>query len=362
MILPLSAIWTSRNICQKTVVFNMDSDSFISWTVEEGFFNIIAINDITSSNLDVAYYDSIANAEAGTATGRLALGQTAVNNYLSATGWASGQAIRIFNTLGATLQAGEIVYKATPSIDVPCGVQLTPYIAGNAKVYDGTFDYDTVNSWTEVNKGQAWTINIQALIDSLASNITFLNQGLISVTFPPYINNRGLAISVRTDGLISINMSNSNTNRIIVRFSAVEVGYNSIFITYDGSGSAAGFTARANGNDLTRAIVQNTLTGSILQSTLKTVIIGASPENNSFRNYVDGLIKKMQWLDTDYSGTQALLDAEQVGSFEGIVDDARFLLDPDFNQTGITDLTTRSGTPTYTITASGGAAYTKYVP
>jgi uncharacterized protein len=62
----------------------------------------------------VAYYDTISNAEAGTATGRLALGISNINTYLTATGWASGQAIRIFNTLGATLQAGELVYKATP--------------------------------------------------------------------------------------------------------------------------------------------------------------------------------------------------------------------------------------------------------
>jgi hypothetical protein len=78
--------------------------------------------------LIVAYYDTIANAIAGTATGRLALGQSAVNTYLSTTGWASGEAIRIYNALGDPLQTATINYKATPLAGVPCGLQPAPYV------------------------------------------------------------------------------------------------------------------------------------------------------------------------------------------------------------------------------------------
>ena len=350
MILPLNAIWTSRNVCQKTVVFNMDSDSFISWTVEEGFFNIIAINDITSSSLDVAYYDTIANAEAGTATGRLALGQSAVNTYLSTTGWASGQAIRIFNTLGATLQAGELVYKATPSIDAPCGLQLTPYMAGNGKIYDNVFDSDSGN------------------IATLSPNVSLEFGALIyvnSITETQYIfdtrnsaNQNGTALVIGVGGKISyLQVSSNLLNRNIFTTDLVAIpqaGYYFLQFT-----QVSTTTIRIWVNGVEFSVTQVESTGSVNNGS--TILIGAIGSDPPVNRFFDGRMRKMQFLNTLQSDA-IRAEAAQVGSYEVLTPDSQFLLDVDFNQTGTANLTTRASTPLVTFTASGGAAYTKFIP
>jgi uncharacterized protein len=353
-----------ETVCEKTRVFNTDSQDFAAWTVDSNFFEIIGITTITADSLIVAYYDNITNAIAGTATGRLALGQTAVNSYLSATGWSSGEAIRIYSGIGSINQSAELTYKATPLAGVPCGLQSAPYIAGNAKVYDGVFDSDSVASWTEFDTTQPFTILGALDIDSLKTCRIFSTRRLVSG------NNKGFQHGFVADGRIFAGFVGNGIGtprllQIISNTGDIKTGLISYAITFDGGGNVLGaFTMKINNSVISANIDSNLLVGDTVTNGTGTAKIGDTNivgNNSKF----DGLIRKFQILDTDYSQTpalQAILDeALQVGSFEGLVDDARFLLDPDFNKTS-GNLTTRSGTPTYSITANGGEAYTKFIP
>jgi hypothetical protein len=357
-------ITTINTVCLKNRVFNSDLQDFITWTVDDNFFEIVSIDYIDADSLIVAYYDTIANAIAGTATGRLALGQSAVNTYLSTTGWASGEAIRIYNALGDPLQTATINYKATPLAGVPCGLQPEPYVSGNAKIYDGVFDSDSIAGWTEFNTTQPFTLLGVIDIDSLAGNPRIFSTRRTAPT------NKGFQHGFVADGRIFAGfVANGTGPRILQVLSTGAVtsgsGLLAYAITFDGGGNLLGqFTIKANNSLVASTRTATLLGGDTVVNGTATATIGNS-NIVGFANRFDGLIRKFQIVDTDYSQTpalQAILDeALQVGSFEGLVDDARFLFDVDFNKTS-GNLTTRSGTPLKVITANGGEAYTKFIP
>ncbi len=339
-----------ETICDKSRNFNTDSQDYIAWTVDNNFAEIISIDYITANALIPAYYDTIANAIAGTGTGLLAAGEATINAYLSNTAWTSGEALRIYNPLGDPLQTATINYKGTPISGVPCGLQLTPYIAGNAKIYDNVFDSDSGN------------------IATLSPNVSLEFGALLyvnSITETQYIfdtrnsaNQNGTALVIGVGGKISyLQVSSNLLNRNIFTTDLVAIpqaGYYFLQFT-----QVSTTTIRIWVNGVEFSVTQVESTGSVNNGS--TILIGAIGSDPPVNRFFDGRMRKMQFLNTLQSDA-IRAEAAQVGSYEVLTPDAQFLLDVDFNQTGTANLTTRPSTPLVTFTASGGAAYTKFIP
>jgi hypothetical protein len=232
----------------------------------------------------------------------------------------------------------------------------------NAKVYDGTTDQDNISAWAEFDRDQPFTFSSTVERDSTGTfDILFSTQNVLAPT------GQGIYIGFRNSGQIQVNISNNSNPALgalndiaIITNTTYPAGKYNVIVCYDGLSNDDSLTFFVNGlNEPYTLLRPNTLTGTIINGQ-NTGTIGRSPAITA-SSYFDGLIRVMQILDTDYSAnTELIRKAFLTGSFEGLVLDARFLLDVDFNQTGTNNLTTRAGTPSYTITATGGAAYTSF--
>lgn len=229
----------------------------------------------------------------------------------------------------------------------------------NGKIYDGVVDSDVVTAWDEVERTQAWTLQIAFRLTSYsqAAGILF-EQGNSSTPGSGYDGERGVIINIQRNGTILLNMANSNVNRLRVQsVLRCKLGFNVIQITYNGNSLASGVNMYINGSLSTQTILNNNLTSTVLQPTVKTLYIGNRALAPS--RFFAGRIRVLQLVNNVITNAQ-LRDAYLMGSMEGIISNPNFLLDINFNGTGTANLTTRASTPTYTINANGGAAYTNF--
>lgn len=337
----------ATSICLKSRVLNTDDQDFIAFPADDNLLEIVSLDYIDANNLVIDYYDSLTNACVGTATGLLASGRSATNTYLLAQRWATGQSIRVYNTLGNTLQTATINYKAEPLNAVPCGLQDVPYAGGNAKVYDGANDYDTANITT-----------ISPNNDIEFGCLVYLNKTTgLNYLFDTRDNSQanGIACLVNEGvlGVIQVHTFSSNRN-VYVSTSTAFDGAGYYFVQFSQTGTT---TVRMWVNGTEYSVNQSESTTVVSAGT--TIKIGLSIFITPV-SYLDGIIRKMQFIDTLQSDA-IRAQAAQAGSYESLVNDARFLLDVDFNKTGVANLTTRANTPVYIMMAIGGAEYVKFV-
>jgi hypothetical protein len=219
-------------------------------------------------------------------------------------------------------------------------------MSGNAKIYDGVFDYDTATIATLSPNN---TLEFGCLFYTTKSTgIQYLYDTRDS------LNRNGFTLLINNGviGIIQNNNSTSNRNVFVTNNQAITgAGYYFIQFTQTGTTTVAIWV-----NGVEFAVLQTESTPTVSNGTAFN--LGRSPANIDRR--FSGRIRKMQFLNTLQSDA-VRAEAARVGSYEGLVPDAQFLLDVDFNQTS-GNLTTRSGTPVVAFTASGGEAYTKFIP
>lgn len=237
------------------------------------------------------------------------------------------------------------------------------YLTGNAKIYDGSFDCDTISSWAQLNRTSIFSFNIalNSIPISIISSGTFsiFSQGRGTTT--QHFTIRFVRANVN-DYRINISMQNSGTNRINKNFIVSSFGRDVYNITYDGSSTAAGLKLYKNGTEIIGTVVADNLTLSII-STDTNGLIGAFRGATSNTFFMNGFIRQLEIINRVATPAE-IASASATGSFQGAgtVSNAEYLLAVDFDKTGAANLTTRASTPTYTITALGGAAYTQYLP
>jgi len=228
------------------------------------------------------------------------------------------------------------------------------YLDGNAKIYDGSFDYDTFNTWSTIFKASTISIFIALkatvstrsgiqFIAAQGDNLSSNNSNLIV-----YLDNGRLHFYLQSSGGLLLVRSNN----------IVAIGDNRLSITYDGSGTAAGVAFYEAGVAVGITTISNTLSGELLATTIFR--IGARID--AFFK-LNANIGQLEIINSVASGAQQLAAAE-TGSFRGAgISHAsgQYLLAVDTDKVNGQNLTTFAGTPSYTITAIGGATYTPYL-
>jgi len=226
------------------------------------------------------------------------------------------------------------------------------FLGGNAKIYDGSFDYDIATAWAQMERTQAFSVNIHLKLNASAATAQILfEQGASAF-------DRGIMLYFNGSNQLRIEMQNTGGNRLVCVFPFLGTGYASIILTYDGSSLASGINAYRDGVLLAKTVLQNNLTNTIISTNLD-LSIGARQFGS--RLYLNALIRRLEIINRVANSTE-IAAAVSTGSFQGAgIALANYLLSIEFNKTGTANLTTIAGTPTYTITAFGGAAYTPYL-
>ncbi len=225
------------------------------------------------------------------------------------------------------------------------------YLQGNAKIYDGAFDLDNIVAFNPIERTQAISINCNLkLTAGIATNRIIIDQVF------------GGRLSVWVDSLRRVQFlwANSLVNRIAgftSGFSLPENVATSVILTYTGGSNANNVAIYVNNDSKAISILNNALTANIVTAA-GGARIGARVATSE---YMNGLIRQLEIINR--VATPAEIAAASItGSFQGAgVSNADYLLAVEFNQTGTANLTTRPSTPTYNITAVGGAAYTQYL-
>jgi hypothetical protein len=145
-------------------------------------------------------------------------------------------------------------------------------------------------------------------------------------------------------------------------FTAANFDYNQRYVivaNYNGNGLASGFEITVNGVLQTNTVIFNNLLNRNTQSSANFTI-GKFTTSSAF--YLKGRLKQLEILNRVATSGE-IAAASATGSFQGAgIALADYLLSVDFDKTGTVNATTRTGTPSYTITAIGGASYTQYLP
>lgn len=225
------------------------------------------------------------------------------------------------------------------------GVAFNP-LDGNAQVFDGSFDYDTITAY----QGQAQAQPFSQLID-----VEFITKKITIGLYSDVISGIGLELFIESTGKVRFLIVNGSGNLYFVNTSeVVNTGRNNFIFTWNGSTASI----YLNGTALTINTIANTLSGYLAGN--RTATIGARGGGT------DKLLGKYKTLEVinKVANAQEIADAAAGGSFRsaGIgYGSGQYLLAVDFNKQDGEAPTTFAGTPSYIITAFGGATYTPYL-
>lgn len=355
-------ISTVKYLCNKTIP--VSTSNRVAITAMEEFTEITGFNVANGVTfLPRLYVDSATADSAGGPPDLLASSLPAINSYLSTNPYPVGAYLRLDASDGSTaVNAVDINYKGYIPDDRACGLQIPGVYGGNAKIYDGVADSDEGAGWSEFDRTQPFTFifSVERIDDGSFQGLWTTNN-IVSGSF-----GRGIIIVFRDTGELQVSINN-NSNPGLGAYNELTVKTNNTFgsgkyagiICYDGLSNDDSFTIIINGvNEGYSLRRPNTLTGTIING-LNVFVIGDIPPLTPL-SFFNGEQRKSQLLDTDYSSDSAFIDfVNKYQTAEGYVSDARFLLDVEFDKTS-GNLTTRAGTPSYTITASGGAQYERY--
>lgn len=221
-------------------------------------------------------------------------------------------------------------------------------LANNAKVFNGTTSYNTVNGFTQFEITQPITYMF------VTSNN---NDGWFST--------RQLATNAKGMLLFNTGVLMSKTNDPAGRLSffataPLKTGRNITIISYDGSQTFAGARAYINGRLSPLGSTQNNTQGGSIITALANANVQYDANFAPSGQYAAATnVRKFQIINR-VATVAEVREAFNLGTFEGVVLDANFLLDIDFNKTGTDAPTTRAGTPTYTISNVGTTSYASY--
>jgi hypothetical protein len=231
------------------------------------------------------------------------------------------------------------------------------YLAGNAKVYDGSFDYDQVASWSQLTYTSSFSILIALDIER------------IPIGTPEQIFQQGG--SGGNDPSLLIGLQNNNIRFIMREISTkqltaltpITLGKKVIIVVFDAS------LPNNNTNKL-RIFIEgaepaktytNTSPFNIVNGVIDYARIGRTTPPSS--TYFDGQIRQLEIINRVATPAE-IAAASATGSFRGAGiahNSGQYLLAVDFDKMGTVPPTTFAGTPAYSITSFGGAAYTPYL-
>ena len=218
-------------------------------------------------------------------------------------------------------------------------------LANNCKVFNGTTSYNTVNSFAQFEITQPITY-------------MFVTSG----NNEAWISTRTTATNSKGMLLFNTGVIMSKTLSAVGRLSffataPLKTGRNITIISYDGSETFAGGKAYVNGKLSTLGSTQNNTQGGSMITGLTNPQIQRDDNGVSFASATN--IRKLQIINRVATAAE-IREAFNLGTFEGVILDANFLLDIDFNKTGTNVPTTRASTPTYTISNFGTTSYASY--
>jgi hypothetical protein len=235
------------------------------------------------------------------------------------------------------------------------------YLVGNAKIYDGAFDYDSIrfSGVSGINTSQQYSINVNAkLIDALALPPIFANGHGMTSNFAQFD-------FVLSGGLYYprvVMQLNASNRGIWISDTPVVAGIpqSVIYIRNTGSGfSPTTFSMFLNG---VSAGVSYSQLGTPTAFTPNELFrIGGY--NSGVQRYFKGQIRHFEIINRIATPIE-VGQANTTGSFQGAGiahSSGQYLLAVDFDKTGTVSPTTFTSTPSYTITSLGGAAYTPYL-
>jgi len=229
------------------------------------------------------------------------------------------------------------------------------FLGGNGKIYDGSFDYDLIGSFPSPERTQPFTIFM-----AIKKNVENINLALFTTFVAP---SKGIEILILpTNQLRFIIQPFSGANRILVSSavnSFLSNGYYTIALSYARDSNANNIILYINGIAAVLTVTNNALVDSV--ANVGSAQIGGRTVASPLLPF-NGLMRQLEMINRVATPAE-ILAASNAGSFQAAgITNAEYLLAVDFNKTGTANLMTRSSTPSYTITAVGGAAYTQYLP
>jgi len=234
------------------------------------------------------------------------------------------------------------------------GAQGENYLAGNAKIYDGSFDYDIISSFSQLDRTDAFSIMFDLNLSIISGFRAIFVQGASNG-----VGGGMFALLNGTQLLFRLERVAGSSLQVVYN-SFANIGRQNIAVTYDGTSTAAGVKVYKDGVFVAQSSSSNSLSGSIINATYPQITIGSGFPVSSF---LGAKLKIFEIINRVATAGEVLL-AAQTGSFRGAnipFSSGLYRLAVNTNQTGTANLTTFASTPTYTITAFGGAAYTPYL-
>lgn len=230
--------------------------------------------------------------------------------------------------------------------------------ANNAKLYNGSA-YDIIPSWSQIERTQPFSFLCVYKKPSTSGNYRLIDSRYLTsgLEIGMYIGDFGGNIYL---GLRCVAHSNDLQAGSAM---TTKLGANIIIVTYAGDSNANNCNFYINGRRSSLIGIINTLSGSILNSK-DELLIGCTRQADSITPGAqplpnNTLVRKLSLVKRVLTNAE-IRKAFNYGTFEGFVANSDFLLDIDFNKTGTADLTTRAGTPLYTINATGTKSYTSF--
>lgn len=230
-----------------------------------------------------------------------------------------------------------------------------PFLGTTAQVFDGSFDYDIISNWDDVDFTGAFSILIDYEKKVETTDYTF-TQGSLS-------ESRFLGLSQQLgDCWLRLRSVPGNTG-IVLRF-PIPIGRNRICITKSAGLLANTVTAYLNGVNVSYTVLTNTL-ASYIPSTVTNAYIWGS---NLGQSRILGNVANIEILNfkaTDTQAVNATSSSTAIASFTraGIpYNTSNYRLAVNFDKINGENPTSRDNTPVYTITGIGGTTYGTYLP
>jgi len=226
------------------------------------------------------------------------------------------------------------------------------YLDGPSKVYDGSFDYDRVGAFLVPPSTSPFTVLITL-------NLTAINR--LQRTFRAIGGgNVGFEITILDTNFIDFGVYVAfPINALLMRTTTtIATGRQTLIFTYDGSRTLAGINAYRNGVLFGKTALFNSL--GVRGAVTLDAFIGS---NGSASELLNSNIRQLEIINRVATPAE-IASASTSGSFRGAGithASGEYLLAIDTDKVNGQNLTTFSGTPSYAMTAFGGATYTPYL-
>lgn len=228
-----------------------------------------------------------------------------------------------------------------------------PALQGNGKVYDGSTSYDVVENWVQFEYTQPVTIFL--VLEFFSPNSQCFISHVKDSTNPKGFSLYRLLDKMYYEFFNNFNISTQRKGGFSSQ--KLKIGKVAMCFALGGTGNASDDTL-INNQIGGISINRNGLTGSIINDTQK-LIIGRFGSITG-QSYTNAKFKKLQILNFKANPIQ-LNKLFNEYDCQAIASDSQFLLDIDFNKTTGNPLTTRSGTPSYTITPYGSNIFSSFL-